>query len=100
MEVQVKRGLADNAVGLETMANRESLKAQAGTQALPADTNGNEKDHRDHSGQGPGTGGNASAGAIPASSASKFDKKAWQRKYMRGYMQRRRAKLKEGQANE
>jgi len=30
----------------------------------------------------------------------KFDKKAWQRNYMRGYMKRRRAKLKEGQANE
>lgn len=74
-----------------TPPRRSNGPGEAGTQALPVDTNsstaartveGTTEAIRDENGQSGGK-------PLP-----KFDKKAWQREYMRSYMRKRRAALK------
>lgn len=67
------------------------MNGAAGTQVLPVDTIAGSSNGR----TAPFDGVNAGSTPAPASKA-KFDKVAYQRAYMRI----RRAKLKEGQANE
>ena len=69
--------------GPELSEHREAAVPTAGTQALPVDTLKPNPDWY--------RGIDALPGHEPPPQNPKFDKKAWQRNYMRGYMQRRRA---------
>ena len=56
---------------------------QAGSKSLPVDTNAAQESY-------------GAEGLRPNDAPAKFDKKTWQRNYMRTYMRKRRAKEKEG----
>ena len=89
-------GLLNTALPVRTSRKIGPLANEiAGTQALPVDTNGKTKDHRDHSGSVPELEGTPVRVQSPPSLPPKFDKKTWQRNYMKIYMRKRRAKERE-----
>lgn len=63
---------------------------QAGTQALPVDTNTSVESRE--IGNRPARRTDEATSDNPSENSGKFDKKAWMREYMREYMRKRRAK--------
>lgn len=101
-----RREVLGNVAGVTQVAGSgvsPPVTRQAGTQALPVDTNLAKAGNAPHITAGLRAPDTGVAGTKPAcrgpgqeSGASKFDKKAWSREYMSGYMKKYRAEVKAG----